>query len=241
LDGKHVVFGEVISGKSIVRKVENTAVNNDKPDADVVIEDCGELDANVDLAEFTKKKADATGDAYEDFPEDQKAQDAEWQGTELVAIVEDLKTMGNTAYKAGDLEVGLSKYQKALRYLHEYPVPLDNDPPTLGEQLTRIRFSLHSNSSLLEFKLGRFDKSYQSADKASLVADISDAEKCKALYRKGMALKGSKDEDGALKCLEEAAVIVPTDAAVKSELAAVKKAAADRKAKERKAYSKAFV
>ena len=33
LDGKHVVFGEVISGKSVVRQVENTPVGaQDKPD-----------------------------------------------------------------------------------------------------------------------------------------------------------------------------------------------------------------
>merc|ERR1712137_668998 len=96
LDGKHVVFGEVISGKSIIRQVENTPVGeNDKPEMDAIIEDCGVLDAAVDLAEFTKKKADSTGDAYEDFPEDQKKQDEQWKGTEIVAIVEDLKTMGN--------------------------------------------------------------------------------------------------------------------------------------------------
>lgn len=235
------MFGEVISGKSVIREVENTEVTSDKPNDDVVIEDCGELDAAVDLGEFTKKQADSTGDAYEDFPEDQLAQDAEWKGIELVAIVEDLKTMGNTAFKGGDLEVGLSKYQKALRYLHEYPEPLDNDPPELGQQLTKLKFSLHSNSSLLGFKLGRFKESYQSAEKAGLVAGISDADKGKALFRKGSALKGSKDEEGALKCLEEAAKLVPNDAAITNELAAVKKAAADRKAKERKAYSKAFV
>ncbi|CZT21031.1 probable peptidyl-prolyl cis-trans isomerase (cyclophilin41) [Ramularia collo-cygni] len=241
LDGKHVVFGEVVSGKSIIRQVENTPVTDDKPDKDVVIEDCGVLPATEDLAEFTKKQPDATGDAYEDFPEDQKSQDAEWKGTEIVAIVEDLKTMGNTAFKGGDIELGLSKYQKALRYLHEYPVPLDNDPPELGAQLSKLKFSLHSNSSLLQFKLNRFEASYQSAEKAIVVEGISDADKGKALFRKGAALKGSKDEEGALQCLEEAAKLVPNDAGVKNELAAVKKAAAERKLKERKAYSKAFV
>ena len=31
LDGKHVVFGEVLSGKSIVRKIENLKTQSDKP------------------------------------------------------------------------------------------------------------------------------------------------------------------------------------------------------------------
>merc|ERR1712127_1178292 len=41
LDGKHVVFGEVVEGMDIVQKIENTKVENDKPDVDIVIQDCG--------------------------------------------------------------------------------------------------------------------------------------------------------------------------------------------------------
>ena len=37
LDGKHVVFGEVLSGRGIVRKIENLKVQNDKPTVDVTI------------------------------------------------------------------------------------------------------------------------------------------------------------------------------------------------------------
>lgn len=242
LDGKHVVFGEVISGKSIIRAVENVKTGeNDKPVEPCVIADCGEVPAGADLTEFTKKEPDSTGDAYEDYPEDQLQGDEEWKGTELVKIVEEIKTLGNTAFKAGKLELGLGKYQKALRYLHEYPPePLDTDPKELGPQLKKLKISLHTNSALLQYKLKQFAAADRSADNALAVPDISDTEKAKALFRKGVVAKESKNEDDATKYLQQAAALAPQDAAIKNELAAVKKAAADRRAKEKKTYAKMF-
>ncbi|NWR33543.1 PPIB isomerase, partial [Tachuris rubrigastra] len=45
LDGKHVVFGKVLEGMDIVRKVENTKTDSrDKPLKDVAIVDCGTIE-----------------------------------------------------------------------------------------------------------------------------------------------------------------------------------------------------
>ncbi|KAK0086949.1 hypothetical protein PV325_002093 [Microctonus aethiopoides] len=42
LDGKHVVFGKVLEGMSVVRKIEKTKTGaNSKPAKDVLIADCG--------------------------------------------------------------------------------------------------------------------------------------------------------------------------------------------------------
>jgi peptidyl-prolyl isomerase D len=241
LDGKHVVFGEVLSGKSVVRQVENTPTGaNDIPEKVCVIADCGEVPEGVNVDEFMKRQPDSTGDAYEDYPDDELAKGEEWKGTEIVRIATEIKDMGAKAFKNGELQLALGKYQKALRYLHEYPTPLEGDPKDMKEQLNKLKIALYNNSSLLQYKLKQYKDSSSSADKAMGVEGATDAEKGKALYRKGMAAKEMRNEDDALAHLEDAVKLVPGDAGVQKELAATKKAAADRKAKERKAYSKMF-
>jgi len=50
LDGKHVVFGKVLSGMGVVRAVEkNPTANGDRPKLEVVIADSGELPVTSDL------------------------------------------------------------------------------------------------------------------------------------------------------------------------------------------------
>lgn len=58
LDGRHVVFGKVLSGMDVVRKIENTKTDGrDKPAKDVVITDCG---SETVTEPFSVSKDDAT-------------------------------------------------------------------------------------------------------------------------------------------------------------------------------------
>lgn len=53
LDSKHVVFGEVVEGMDVVRVIEAVPKNeSDKPDVDVVIEDCGMMPINYKPPSF---------------------------------------------------------------------------------------------------------------------------------------------------------------------------------------------
>ena len=235
LDDKHVVFGEVLTGKSIIRKIENLPTQSDKPQSDVTIIDCGELPSDAEISE--SKTADSTGDPYEDFPEDQGS---DLKGPNIVKIASDLKNFGNKAFKSGDLDLALDKYQKGLRYLNEYPEVTDDDPPELSKELTSIRFSLHSNSALLQIKLKQFEAARKSAGNALELSRIPDADRAKAYYRQGLANVGLKYDEAATKYCEKAWGVAPGDAAITKELGIVKKKAAELAKKEKAAYKKFF-
>ncbi|KAM0287256.1 hypothetical protein ACHAQH_000570 [Verticillium albo-atrum] len=245
LDNKHVVFGEVLNGKSIIRQLENLPTQNgDKPVKDSIIADCGVLTGDAALAADVKAP-DSMGDAYEDFPEDCATPP---DAAQVLAIATACKDYGNRAFKAGDLALGLDKYQKGIRYLNEEPdlEPLpEADRPALQAQLDALRFALNNNSALLALKLDTFDDAHRFADSALAAADkptaaVKDADHAKALYRRGFASVRLKDEDAAVADLEAAHKLVPTDALILNELNSVKQKAAARAAKEKAAYKKFF-
>ena len=190
-----------------------------------------------DAASGQAKKVDSTGDPYEDFPDDQEG---DLKSQDYVKIASELKDYGNKAFKAGDLNLALDKYQKGLRYLDHEPKSSDEDNTEITQQKTTVRFSLHSNSALIQIKLKVFNDALESAKKAIELTEISDTDKAKAYYRKALANIGRKDDEQALTDLEEALKLAPGDAAITKELGLAKKKAADQVKKEKAAYKKFF-
>lgn len=239
LDGKHVVFGEVISGKGVIRKVENSKTSpNDKPLVDVKVVDCGEL-VDGDYESAVSRPVDPTGDSYEDFPED-GPQDLKI--ADYLRIATEIKGFGNKAFKQNQLSLGIDKYQKALRYLNDAPDP-EEEEAQIGEQMAALRFTLHSNSALLANKLNKFKdgQTYaQYAIECESLAKISDTDKAKARYRRAIALIGVKDDEEALKYLNEAHKLAPNDAAVTNEKIKVEARIKERERKEKAAFKKFF-
>lgn len=237
LDGKHVVFGEVINGKNIVREIENMPTQSDKPTKDVTVADCGQL-SGADFDNATHKEPDSTGDPYEDFPADQGS---DLKGDDYFKIASDLKEYGNKAFKAGDFETGIEKYQKGLRYLSEYS-QLSDDPPELRENINALRFTLNNNSAMLANKAKRYRdaQTWATAAIGSPSKTAKDTDKAKAYFRRAQARVGLKDFDDAVKDFEEAARLAPQDAGIKNELTKTKNALRESEKKEKAAFKKFF-
>lgn len=237
LDDKHVVFGEVISGKSVVRQIESQRTESgDKPIKPVVIADCGELTGEAAKAATETRVPDALGDPYEDFPEDwATAPDAK----QVLEIAAACKEYGNRAFNSGDVSTGLDKYQKGLRYLDQDP-DMSDQPAKTQRQMDALRIALNSNSALLNLKLGSWQEAVRCATAALAVPDIEELDRAKAFFRRGTAYMCMKDEENAMTDLEEAHRLVPKDNRIKDELQKIKDKAKERAAKEKQAYKKFF-
>jgi len=91
LDGKHVVFGRVIKGKSVVRKLENTSKEGEKPVLRCEITNCGELKEGEDDGIIENND----GDKYEDYPQDTIG----LQVDDKIKIANEIKEFGNNYFK----------------------------------------------------------------------------------------------------------------------------------------------
>lgn len=65
LDGRHVVFGKVLAGMELMRRVEAVGSDSGAPSSEVEIVDCGELDIEDDLKALMKENHDLQSDRAE--------------------------------------------------------------------------------------------------------------------------------------------------------------------------------
>jgi len=257
LDDKHVVFGEVIRGKSVVRKVEQTPTGSgDSPLSPCVITACGQL--QPDDPSLTIPEGAESGDGYEDFPEDETRVDISIPDVALQAA-KDIREVGNKLWKEGKSEEAVDKWQKAIRFLDYHPdysaylegrTPLAGDPenPQDEEDVKRRRAfqellsALLLNSALGAIKLGGpiHSRTAVSLTNRAVGIALSDADRAKGLYRRALARVTLKEEAEAEKDLLEATKLV-NDQAISSELdkvRALRKANAEReKAKFKKMFA----
>jgi len=245
LDGKHVVFGEVIRGKSVVRRIENHPTSSgDVPTAPCTIADCGQLKpSDLSLSEVTTS---ADGDPYEDYPEDQDPlpEGSPQEKPEVsLQIAKTIREMGNKLFKEGKIDLALAKYQKSIRYLDLHPVLPDDAPPELDDSRKALLAPLLLNVSLAAIRAGGASNAQvalRSTTRALEKLELNNADKAKALYRRALARVTLKEDEQAESDLAQANELVPDDAAIITELDKVKTRRREKRNKEKKAFKKMF-
>lgn len=230
LDDKHVVFGEVIKGKTLVRQIENTPTDpSDRPKSPVVITDCGILSRDDPSLQ---PEPSADGDNYEDYPQDDN-RDLEKDPALCLQIAKEVRELGNKLFKEGKAADALAKYEKSIRYLDLHPVMPDGTPQSMKDDFDALLVPLCLNSALAALKItpGTHDNGETAiahASRALRLLKLSDADKAKAYYRRGLANVRTKDMDAAESDFVEALKLAPGDTNIQSEL---NKRRGDKKAK----------
>jgi len=242
LDGKHVVFGEVIRGKSIVRHIENYPTSSgDVPKDPITIASCGVL--SPDDPSLTLSTESASGGVYEDYPDDEE-RDVQDPAVAL-KIAGEVRELGNKLFKEGNAEEALANYQKSIRYLDVHPVMPDNSPPELQDSYNALLAPVLLNSALAALKVQpqTSNNAQIAVNNASRAIDrlvLNNADMAKALYRRALAHVILKDDDAAEVDLITASQLVPEDQAIASELAKTKSRKKEKKNKEKAAFKKMF-
>ncbi|KAJ2746011.1 peptidyl-prolyl cis-trans isomerase cpr6 [Coemansia sp. BCRC 34301] len=237
LDNKHVVFGQVLKGRYVVRAIEATPTgDSDKPLETVTIEHCGELQEGED-------DGCTPADGVPEDPEDYGVE-GDIPPESLLRVGAQMKDEGNAEFKQGDLPAAVAKYTKGLRYLREIPIfDADNDPnDTLRPQFVTLKVPIMLNRAMCYLKL---------AQPAAAVTDctivleyqdkeVSDKDRTKALYRRGTARRHLKMYENSREDLVAAKELDPADKAISNELILVDRAIQEREKKEKQMYSKLF-
>ncbi|KAF6096305.1 peptidylprolyl isomerase D [Phyllostomus discolor] len=228
LDGKHVVFGQLIKGMGVARILENVEVKGEKPAKSCVIAECGELKEGDDWGIFPE---DGSGDKHPDFPEDA---DIDLKDVDkILLIAEDLKNIGNTFFKSQNWEMAIRKYTKVLRYVE--------GSKAVTEEADRLKLQPVALSCMLNIGACKLKMSnWQGAIDSCLEALEIDPSNTKALYRRAQGWQGLKEYDQALADLKKAQEIAPEDKAIQAELLKVKQKIKAQKEKEKAAYAKMF-
>ncbi|PVU96201.1 hypothetical protein BB561_001327 [Smittium simulii] len=245
LDNKHVVFGQVLKGKNIVRAIENSKISsNDKPELACVIESCGVLGPNEDDGVTSLNSVE--GDNYPDYPEDYTLP----EGTEaiptedILTIATNLKALGSEYLKKSQCDIAVKLYTKATRYLDEFSAfDKDNDPEgLLKPKFYALRVPILSNICFALIKLQRYS---ECIDKTTVLIDmdrefVSTDILAKTYYRRGVSLKNKKMYDEALEDFKNAKELNPQDKAISNEIILVSKEIKAYADKQKLMYSKLF-
>ena len=242
LDDKHVVFGEVVKGKNIVRKIENLkTMAEDKPQVQVMIADCGVIKEGE--PDGCDQFVDAS-DPLADYPEDDD--NYPFTAENAYTAASELKVLGNTAFKSSNYTAALEKYEKSLRYLHECEDEKFDDKSNteFKTKVLLLKVSLFLNSALMMVKLQNGEGTISKASSAISILesnpDLSQKDLGKSHYRKAQGLLLLKQFEEALRTLQIAHQLEPKDGAILKDMNTCQHQIIQSQKKEKETYMKMF-
>ena len=128
------------------------------------------------------------------------------------------------------------KYTKACRYLSSLRDAMGTTEDDEEEKIRAVEIPLKLNIAACHLASKNWDEAKKECENVIEVQESNS----KALFRRGQALLGMNDFDGALKDLQKVRELQPDDKGVLNEIARAKKAKLDMVQKEKKLYSKMF-
>lgn len=241
LSGKHVVFGKVISGRSIIRAIERVEIDANEipiPSQRIRIADCGVWEEYLGIPVYNSGYDQIGGDHFEDLPDDDTHIDHDSTASAYQAALT-IKESGTLLLRKGDKAGALYKYRKSLRYSNEY-LPDPDDSPDFFKKYSVLKRSLHLNIALINLQLQNYDEVIKSSTYVLEMNKVPETEQAKAYFRRGSAYFKKHNFELALTDLNKANEFIPNNRAIENEIAIVTKAVEIRKQNERKKYAKFF-
>ncbi|CCH42530.1 Peptidyl-prolyl cis-trans isomerase D [Wickerhamomyces ciferrii] len=239
LNGKHTIFGKVIHGKSTVRTIEYSAVDDSNiPKNEVTIEDCGEWEDGDDIPVYNTSYNQIGGDIYEEYPDDDDHFDDE-KVPEQYEVTNRIKESGSLLFKQKNYQEALFKYKKALRYVVEY-IPEPDQEPEYAPKFEELKRKLYLNLALTSVNLKDFQKAIDYSTYLLETETALPTEKAKSFYRKGLSLFELKKYNDALYNYKECFKLNSKDSVVERKIEETEKIIQDQKDKEKQKYAKFF-
>lgn len=224
LDGKHVVFGRVVKGMSVVRQLEQTKVEGEKPAQVCAVADCGEIKPGEDDG----VPPTSTDDGFEEFPMDQPdLEDFEAK----FAAAKKIKDLGNEYFKQRKFVEALAKYVKAIRYAKAEDADTDRE----AEQKEFVQLC-NLNAAAASASLNKWKDCSEYAN--AVLSE--DPKNVKALYRRAQASAAAEDFDEALQDLALAITVSPDNALLVKEQQRIRQLIATAQKKQAQLYQNMF-
>ncbi|KAL5259523.1 hypothetical protein ACHWQZ_G009841 [Mnemiopsis leidyi] len=218
LDGKHVVFGEVVRGQSAVREIEHTKCKDDKPVTDCWIAGCGVLES---------MPAPVGDEVYSDHPQDCSLDIS--KATKVLEAAAMMKECGNKLFKEQDYLRAKHKYLKAVRYL-------DHDGYEADEACKNLYTTCQLNLAQCYNSLSQFKEAIKFCNKVL----EKDGNSTKSYFRRAKAHEGLGEYDLAVVDYKKAAELSPEDKVLANSLLRADQLVKRQRNKDRQAYSKMF-